>query len=343
MPNVSSKQNGLLQAFQETIIHCYKSVALCAKHLLSRQQAMLYSLVGSSHTLNLIELLEGKQSMDQLGQDLMVSVDHWRQVIINNIPNILLALVVLIIALLMDDRAQRAVERLVGRRNNQRELGRLLGRMARVAVLILALLFISSLFKLTTLVTSFVASLGIAGLVIAFALQDITKNFAAGVLLLLMRPFRLDDRIKVKEFEGIVTDISLRATTLRTSDGEEVLVPNADVYTSTITNLTRYERRRYHVHVIVPSTFPSEPVRQRLEAVLRQVAGLEQDPPPQVVITALSADGVEMDAQYWLLTDSKIAPQVKTQVIEGLQQVIEGLKQRAAARSTAANVEQPQL
>jgi small-conductance mechanosensitive channel len=279
--------------------------------------------------------------MGELSQDLMISVEHWRQIIINNIPNIFLAIVVLIVALLLDDRAQRAVERLVGMRNNQRELGRLLGRMTRFMVLILALLFILSLFRLNTLVTSFVASLGIAGLVIAFALQDITKNFAAGVLLLLMRPFRLDDRIKVKEFEGVVTDISLRATTLQTSDGEEVLVPNADVYTSTITNFTRYTRRRYHVPVSVPSTFPAEPVRQRLEAALRQVAGLEQEPAPQVIITALSGDGVEMDAQYWLLTESKIAPQVKTQVIERLQQVIEGLKQRTATRPPTASLEQP--
>ncbi len=281
--------------------------------------------------------------MDKFSQDLMISAEHWRQVIINNIPNILMALVVLIIALLLDDRAQRAVERLVGMRNNQRELGRLLGRMARFTVLILALLFILSLFKLNTLVTSFVASLGIAGLVIAFALQDITKNFAAGVLLLLMRPFRLDDRIKVKEFEGVVSDISLRATTLRTSDGEEVLVPNADVYTSTITNLTRYARRRYHVHVSVPSTFPAEPVRQRLEGVLRQVAGLEQDPPPHVVITSLTADGVDMDAQYWLLSESKDAPQIKSHVIERMQQVVEGLKHRTVTRPATTDGEQPRV
>ncbi len=268
--------------------------------------------------------------MDSFGQDLLVSAERWRQSIIDNIPNILVALVVLIVALMLDDRAQRAVERIVGMRNGQRELARLLGRMARYAVLILALLYILSIFKLNTLVTSFVASLGIAGLVIAFALQDITKNFAAGVLLLILRPFRLDDTIKVKEFEGRVMDISLRATTLRTADGEEVLVPNADVYTNSIVNLSRYERRRHHVPLTIPNSLPTEPVRQRLEAALREIQGLEPDPAPQVVVTALSADSVTLDAQYWLLSQSPDAARLRTTVIECMQRLIEALKQRAA-------------
>lgn len=270
--------------------------------------------------------------MDTIGQELLTSAEGWRLAIINNIPNILVALVVLIVALLLDDRAQRAVERVVGMRQGQRELARLLGRMTRFAVLILALLYILSIFKLNTLVTSFVASLGIAGLVIAFALQDITKNFAAGVLLMLLRPFRLDDTIKVKEFEGRVMDISLRATTLRTADGEEVLVPNADVYTNSIVNLSRYERRRYHVPLTVPSSLPTEPVRQRLEAALREIQGLEPDPAPQVVVTALSADSVTLDAQYWLPSQSPEAARLRTAVIERMQRLIEALKQRAAEK-----------
>ncbi len=270
--------------------------------------------------------------MDSIGQDLLVSVERWRQTVIDNIPNILIALVLLILALLLDDRAQLAVERVVGMRQGQRELARLLGRMARFTVLILALLYILSIFKLNTLVTSFVASLGIAGLVIAFALQDITKNFAAGVLLLILRPFRLDDTIKVKEFEGRVMDISLRATTLRTADGEEVLVPNADVYTTSIVNLSRYERRRHHVPLTVPTNLPTEPVRQRLEAALREIQGLEPDPAPQVIVTALSADGVTMDAQYWLPSQSPEAAHLRTSVIESMQRLIEALKQRAAEK-----------
>lgn len=260
-----------------------------------------------------------------LSQALMCITTGWRDTVLRNIPGIITAFIVLALALFIDDRVQSGVERLVGLRNGQRELARLLGRMARFGVLILALLYILSIFKLNTLVTSFVASLGIAGLVIAFALQDITKNFAAGVLLLLLRPFRLDDRIKVKDFEGFVTDISLRATALRTLDGEEVLVPNADVYGSPIINFTRYPRRRYHTSLTLPATLPIESVRQRLEAALRELPGLEREPAPQVVVTA-AGDTLMLDARYWLLSQAADAALITTQVVERLQGLIEEVK-----------------
>lgn len=249
----------------------------------------------------------------------------WRESVLKNIPNMAQALVVIVIAFLIDERAQRGVERLVGLRNGQRELARLLGRMARIAVLVLAALYVLSVFKQTQLVTSFIASLGIAGLVIAFALQDITKNFAAGVLLLILRPFRLDDRIKVKDFEGVVTDISLRATSLRTSDGEEVLVPNADVYSSPITNLTRYQSRRFHVTLTVPASAPIERIRQHLEQSLRQVQELDEEPLPQVVVTSVSADSATYDVQYWLPAHSKDIAQTQTQVITRLNTLMRSL------------------
>lgn len=263
--------------------------------------------------------------IETIGQCLGELSVSWRDSILKNIPNMAQALVVIVIAFLIDERAQRAVERLVGLRNNQRELARLLGRMARIAVLVLAALYVLSIFKQTQLVTSFIASLGIAGLIIAFALQDITKNFAAGVLLLILRPFRLDDWIKVKEFEGVVTDISLRATTLRTSDGEEVLVPNADVYSSPITNLTRYPSRRFHVALTVPAAAPIEQIRQQLEQALRDVAGLDAEPQPTVVVTAVTADSATYDASYWLPAQSKDLAQKHTQVITRLNALMRSL------------------
>lgn len=263
--------------------------------------------------------------IETIGQCLGELSVNWRDSVLKNIPNMAQALIVIVIAFLIDERAQRGVERLVGLRKDQRELARLLGRMARIAVLVLAALYVLSIFKQTQLVTSFIASLGIAGLIIAFALQDITKNFAAGVLLLILRPFRLDDRIKVKDFEGMVTDISLRATTLRTSDGEEVLVPNADVYSSPITNLTRYPSRRFHVTLTVPASAPIEQIRQHLEQALRTVEGLDAEPRPQVIVTAVTADSATYDASYWLPSQSKDLAQKQTQVITKLNALLRSL------------------
>ncbi len=274
-------------------------------------------------------LLQIDDDIRTIGQELAV----W---LLENTPRILGALIVLALALWIDDRVQGTVERIVGRDAERRELARLLGRTARFGVLLLALIVVLAIFKQTAIVASFMASLGIAGLVLAFALQDITKNLAAGVLLLILRPFRLDDQIKVRDFEGTVADISLRATALRTVDGTEVLLPNADVYTSPITNLTRYSQRRHHVALSLPATLPIEPTRQRLEAALRAMPGLEYEPQPEVVATTLEGDAVTLDVRFWLPSDVPDAPIHISAVIEQLRSLVAQIKDEAAKPATVS-------
>jgi len=248
----------------------------------------------------------------------------------------MVTLLVLFAALLINRRAQFAIERIVNRDGDQRELARLLLRMLRIGIWIAAAVIVLGLFEQTQIVASFVASLGIVGLILAFALQDITKNFAAGVLLLLLRPFRLDDRIRVRDFEGQVTDVSLRATTLHTADGVEVLVPNADVYASPITNLTRYNKRRHQVTLTVPLPTPVEVIRAQCEDTLRMLPFIDQQVAPQVVATALNADNVMLEARFWLPAAAVDAPSRVSAVIEALRPLVEQAKEAASPAPEAS-------
>jgi len=93
---------------------------------------------------------------------------------------------------------------------------------------------------------------GFLALALSLAFQDILKNFIAGIFMLLERPFRLGDEITVDNHTGIVENIEMRATTLRTSDGEQVITPNSLVYTGTIINRTRYPTRLFTLTAKVP-------------------------------------------------------------------------------------------
>ena len=258
-------------------------------------------------------------------------------VVVDHVGRFVGAALVVLVALLINRRAHVAIERIVNRDGDRRELARLLLRMVRIGVWLAAVVIILGLFEQTEIVASFVASLGIVGLILAFALQDITKNFAAGVLLLLLRPFRLDDRIKVRDWEGQVTDVSLRATTLHTADGVEVLVPNADVYASPITNLTRYAKRRYQVTLSLPLPTPLEHARTEIEQILRALPMIEQQPVPHVVATALTNDGVTLEARFWLPAAALDAAQRVSDVIEALRPMVEQATQQAAEEA-ARNV-----
>lgn len=252
--------------------------------------------------------------------------ERWGRTLLDQIPHLIQALIVVALAVYAAQRLQRGVERIVGKERRHRELARLLGRLVRIGVLLGGLLLVLGIFNQTQILASFLASLGIFGLLVAFALQDITKNFAAGIMLLIQRPFALDDRIKVGVYEGIVTDVSLRATVLRSADGHEVLIPNADVFSGAITNLTRYPLRRQTIPLVLPLEIDGESAQQVLEAMLRRVPQIEREPRPLVASTGVTAAEQQFEARFWIKSTLPELPAVVSAAVLGLQQGVQMLK-----------------
>ncbi|MFN3596870.1 MAG: mechanosensitive ion channel family protein [Rubricoccaceae bacterium] len=145
--------------------------------------------------------------------------------------------------------------------------------------------------------------LGLTGLVLGFALKDILSNFVSGLLLLALRPFKIGDQIVAGDVEGDVERIELRATQIRTYDGRVVLIPNAELFTSRLTNNTAAPVRRNRIEVWLPY---SEDLGRAAEALLeaaQQTEGVLPEPPPSVRIRELTPAGVHVETRFW--TDSR--------------------------------------
>src|SRR2546423_4735762 len=139
----------------------------------------------------------------------------------------------------------------------------LVNRMVFLAALVIGVVAaFSELFGSPALVFG---GFGFLALALSLAFQDILKNFIAGIFMLLERPFRLGDEITVDNHTGIVENIEMRATTLRTSDGEQVITPNSLVYTGTIINRTRYPTRLFTLTAKVPAGAALDSLAERLE------------------------------------------------------------------------------
>jgi small-conductance mechanosensitive channel len=141
---------------------------------------------------------------------------------------------------------------------------------------------------------------GFLALAFSLAFQDILKNFIAGIFLLLERPFRLGDEITVDNHTGVVENIEMRTTTLRTSDGEQVLTPNSLVYTGTIINRTRYPTRLFTLTAKVPNGRAPDGLVERLRDQLKNRPDIAKDPPPQVVLQPNVDGGMTLEVRYWL-------------------------------------------
>lgn len=131
-----------------------------------------------------------------------------------------------------------------------------------------------------------IAGLGLTGLALGFALKDILSNFVSGLLLLVLRPFQIGDQIVVGETEGAVERIRLRATDIRTYDGRLVLVPNAQIFTSRVTNNTASPVRRASVqlHLGYGSNLPL--AVEVLRKAVVESDGVLPDPPVVVRVTS---------------------------------------------------------
>jgi small conductance mechanosensitive channel len=152
------------------------------------------------------------------------------------------SLLVVALALLAARIVRATTMRSLARHRAQANATILLGNVAQLVVLVVGILVVLAIYTQSAfgwILTSF----GVVGIVVGLSLQDILKNFFAGVWILIERPFSIGDEIEIDGYTGGVEEISFRTTSLRTADGRQVIVPNGNLMTSAVVNLSRYSQK----------------------------------------------------------------------------------------------------
>ena len=144
------------------------------------------------------------------------------------------------------------------------------------------------------------ASLGIGSIAIGFAFKDILQNWLAGLLILLRQPFRRGDQVALANIEGTVQKITQRATLIKTYDGRMVVVPNAEIYTQSITVNTAFKYRRVDLDVTVGYDNDIRTITCLIEAALGQIDEILKEPPPQVLPWDLGATSLALKVRWWI-------------------------------------------
>src|SRR5438067_1830717 len=153
---------------------------------------------------------------------------------ISLLPNLILAFVIFILFLILAAGGKSIARRWVRRRRTHQGIALLLARLVQTTILIMGFLIAFSVVAPSFRAGDLVKLLGIGGVAIGFAFQNILQNFLAGILLLLQEPFKLGDLISVIGIEGNVHDIQARATVITTKEGRHVWIPNALLFTSPV-------------------------------------------------------------------------------------------------------------
>lgn len=163
------------------------------------------------------------------------------------------------------------------------------------------------------------AGLGIGSVALGFAFKDVLQNLFAGFLILLYRPFHIGDQIKVNDFEGTVEEINVRATKIKTYDGERVVIPNNDLYMDAVLVRTAFPSRRTKIIVGIGYDEDHEQARRIMLGVLKSTEGVLDDPAPDVDVYELADSSVNMRLLFW--TDP-----VQSSVRKTADRVVSGVK-----------------
>jgi small conductance mechanosensitive channel len=217
-------------------------------------------------------------------------------------------LTITLIAFLLARQAKGWTARLLGRSRVSPNIIALAGNSAFLLALVFGFVWIIQFLGAHWSVV--LANLSIVTVALGLALQDLLKNLAAGIYILLEQPFKIGDRINVKGVTGTVEGIDIRTTVVRTDDGIQVLVPNTIVFTEVITNHSAYDTRRVAIQLQELRT-PFKDLSRAVNDALAPFEEIERHPAPRVTIQKLNDDGTSTVAvEYWQRGDPAILPDV---------------------------------
>ena len=254
----------------------------------------------------LVQVLEDPQAWRDLTHQFLGRL-------VDFLPRLLAALLVLLVFALLHRLVGRGLSNALRQSKADPALRSVGLRLARYVIVGFALLMAGN--QLGFEVGSVLAGLGIVGIAIGFASQDLLANLIAGFTILWDRPFRIGDIVTIAGTQGSVTEIGLRSTRLRTVDVRDVILPNKDVINEKIINHTSTPELRIDLPIGVGY---GEDLRRVREVLLRAAEGhaeIAEFPGPQVVVVALGESAVQIELRFFL-RDARAERNLRAEMLE---------------------------
>lgn len=251
------------------------------------------------------------------------SSEEWEQLVLLLLVRvglpILGVLVVLIVSLFVAKSLRRAAEGALVRAKVELTLAKFMARVA--SWLFLALVVLTILSTVGVNITSLAALVGAAGLAVGLAVQGALTNLSAGVMLLIFRPYRIGDVVRLDGELGTVHDIELFTTKIDTPDNRRIILPNSRIYGNKIENLTRNTSRRVDVTVGVSYTADVDATRAAIQAAILRIPERLEERAPAVILKSLGDSAVEWEVQVWSAPSA--AGRVRHETIRAIKQALD--------------------
>jgi small-conductance mechanosensitive channel len=232
------------------------------------------------------------------------------QKVLEKAPAVLGAIAVVLACFFLANIFKAIVRKTLARKNADDNVILLVGKVTYIGTLIIGLTV-----ALRMVGIDITAVVGLFGMGLAFALQDILKNFVAGALILIQKPFLVGDVISVGEYMGKIESIESRATNIKTFDGQRVIIPNADVFSNSVTNFSAHPERRLELVVGVGYETDLAKAGEIVMNVIKNHKSVLENPAPSVIFTDFGDSSINISAKYWIQLDVNLFA-VKSNILQ---------------------------
>ncbi len=250
-----------------------------------------------------------------------LNIDQYIPVILQGATNVLFAIAILLVGLFIANKAKSVITHTSQRYEKLDDtLFSFLGNVAKYIILAFVVIAVLNRFGIQT--ASIIALLGAAGLAVGLALQGTLTNLAAGVMLLMFRPYKVGDFIDAAGQFGNVTEIDLFTTILQTFDNQQIIIPNSQIWGSQIVNHSHHDIRGVDMTFGVAYKENTDEVRKVINSVLQNHPAILETPAPFVEVSTLNDSSVDFIVRPYCKGDDyfKVLFSVPEQVKKALDE-----------------------
>jgi small conductance mechanosensitive channel len=215
-------------------------------------------------------------------------------------PNLIVASFVMLAFWLAARVLSNLAERVLRHTSDSNAVTNLIVTSTRVLVLFFGLFTTLGILNLDKTVASLLAGAGVIGLAVGFAFQEIAANFFSGILIAFRKPYRDGDIVQIDEFIGVVSELTLRTTNIRTFSGLEVLVPNKDMFTKPVTNFTKTPDRRVDLDIGVSYGDDLRKVEQVAREAVEKIEGRLPGRPTEFFYRQFGDSSINFQLRFWI-------------------------------------------
>lgn len=231
-------------------------------------------------------------------------VDTWIDTAITMLPNLVVAVLVLLVFVAIGKVAKKGFLHVSRRLTDNHSLQSLLGSLLYIGIVSIGTFTALSILKLDGAVTSLLAGAGVIGLALGFAFQEIASNFIAGTMMSIRKPFKNGDLIETNDYYGLVKIIHLRTTELQTMQGQVVQIPNSHVFKNPIVNYTQLGKRRVDITVGVTYGEDLPKAKQVAHDAVASIEGIDKKD-ITVFYTGFNNSSIDFSIRYWIKFTNK--------------------------------------